>query len=122
MEKQINRGVVRGRIRRRIRRKVAGTAARPRLAVFRSLKHIYAQAIDDEEGRTVAQASSQDKELREAVRGGGNIEAAKKVGELIARRLKDAGVESIVFDRGGVVYHGRVRALAEAAREVGLKF
>jgi len=122
MQKQINRGVVRGRIRQRIRRKVGGTAARPRLAVFRSLKHIYAQAIDDEAGRTVAQASSQDKELREAERGGGNIEAAKKVGELIARRLKDAGVESIVFDRGGVVYHGRVRALAEAAREVGIKF
>ena len=122
MQKTIDRRAVRTRIRRRVRRKVAGTAARPRLAVFRSLKHIYAQAIDDETGRTVASASTQDKELRGSLKGGGNVDAAKQVGGLIARRLKEAGVESIVFDRGGFLYHGRVRALAEAAREGGLKF
>ena len=90
------------------------------MAVFRSLKHIYAQAIDDSSGRTLASASSRDAKLRE--NGGGNREAAKQVGELMVQKLKDAGVESVVFDRGGFLYHGRVRALADAMRDGGLKF
>ncbi|MCH7779878.1 MAG: 50S ribosomal protein L18 [Acidobacteria bacterium] len=107
----------RRRIRYRIRRKVHGTAERPRLAVFRSIKHIYVQAIDDVAGRTLVHASSRDSEIK----GEGNIEAAKKVGALVAQRLKDAGVEQVVFDRGGVLYHGRVRAIADAVRQAGLK-
>jgi large subunit ribosomal protein L18 len=117
-----DRKEVRGHVHRRIRLRLAGTATRPRLAVFRSLKHIYVQAIDDERGRTLAAASTQDEELRGQIKGGGNVEAAKKVGETIARRLREAGVESAVFDRGGFLYHGRVKALAEAARAGGLKF
>ena len=113
----LDRKKMRRRVRYRIRRKVRGTAERPRLAVFRSIKHIYVQAIDDATGRTLCQASSLDAE----VAGGGNIEAAKKVGSLVAERLKSAGVETAVFDRGGVLFHGRIRALAEAAREAGLK-
>ena len=112
----------RRRIRHRIRKKVRGTANRPRLAVFRSLKNIYVQAIDDETGRTLASSSTRDGELREKLSSGGNTDAAKEVGRLIASRLKEAGVESAVFDRGGFLYHGRVKALAEAAREAGLKF
>lgn len=111
---------VRRRIRYRVRNRLSGTAARPRLAVFRSLKHIYAQAIDDEQGKTIAWASSREAQVREA--GGSGVEIAKKVGELIAERVKQAGVESVVFDRGGFLYHGRVKALAEAGRENGLKF
>lgn len=117
-----NRKEARQRIRHRIRRTVAGSAARPRLAVYRSLKHIYVQAIDDEHGRTLAAASSQDPTLRETLKSGATVEAAKQVGGLIARKLKDAGVEAVVFDRGGVLYHGRVKALADAARAGGLKF
>jgi large subunit ribosomal protein L18 len=113
----LDRKKMRRRVRYRIRRKVRGTAERPRLAVYRSIKHIYVQAIDDATGRTLVQASSLDAE----VQGGGNIAAAKQVGSLVAERLKSAGVASAVFDRGGVLYHGRVRALAEAAREAGLK-
>ena len=113
----IDRRKARRRVRYRIRRKVSGTAQRPRLAVYRSIKHIYVQAIDDSTGRTLAQASSRDA----AVEGGGTVDAAKKVGSLVAERLKEAGVEQAVFDRGGVLYHGRVRALADAAREAGLK-
>ena len=113
----MNRRKTRRRIRYRIRRKVRGTAERPRLAVFRSIKHIYVQAIDDIAGHTLVQASSRDSE----VKGEGNIESAKKVGALVAQRLKEAGVEQVVFDRGGVLYHGRVRAIAEAVREAGLK-
>ena len=118
----VERKKVRRRVRHRIRAKVRGSAARPRLAVFRSAKHIYAQAVDDENGRTVAQASSLDKDLRSALGGGSNVEAAKRVGELMAQRLKDAGVQTVVFDRGGFLYHGRIKALAEAAREGGLRF
>jgi large subunit ribosomal protein L18 len=103
----------------RIRRRLAGTADRPRLAVHRTLNHIYAQAIDDGQGRTLTQASTLDKELRG---NGGNLAAARSVGSLIASRLKSLGLESVVFDRGGFLYHGRVKALAEAAREAGLKF
>ena len=119
---QVDRRRTRRRIRYRIRKRLSGTAARPRLAVFRSLKHIYAQAIDDEQGHTLAHVSTLTATLRAGEARGGNVEAAKRVGQEIARRLREIGVEQVVFDRGGFVYHGRVRALAEAAREGGLKF
>jgi large subunit ribosomal protein L18 len=122
MQAQINRKAARRRIRFRVRREIQGTAARPRLAVFRSLRHIYVQAIDDERGATLAQASTRDLQLRGESGSGGNRDAAQKVGQAIAEKLKSAGVETVVFDRGGFLYHGRVRALAEAAREGGLKF
>ena len=104
---------------KRIRGKVSGTAARPRLAVFRSLQHVYAQLIDDEAQVTLAAASSVEKDFSGY---GGNIEAAKKVGALIAARAQEKDITEVVFDRGGNVYHGRVQALADAAREGGLKF
>jgi len=107
---------------RRLRRKVAGTPERPRLCVFRSLKHIYAQVIDDRSGHTIAAASSLDEDARQQMKGGGNVAAAKVIGKLIAERVRAAGVEKVVFDRGGYKYHGRVEALAQAAREAGLKF
>ncbi len=107
-------------IHRRIRRRLAGSAERPRLAVYRTLNHIYVQAIDDSAGRTVAQACTLDATLRSA--SGGNVAAAKAVGALIADRLKALGIGTAVFDRGGFLYHGRVKALAEAARESGLQF
>ena len=103
----------------RVRKRVFGTAERPRLNVFRSLAHIYAQIIDDEKGITLAAASSMDKDFEGK---GGNIEAAKKVGASIAKKALDKGIKSVVFDRGGYIYHGRVAALAEAAREGGLEF
>jgi large subunit ribosomal protein L18 len=93
-----------------------------RLSVFRSVQHIHVQLIDDAKGVTLAQASTLDKELKGKVKNGGNVEAAKAVGTLIATRAKKAGVEQVVFDRGGYIYHGRVKALADAAREAGLKF
>ena len=102
----------------RIRKKVRGTGERPRLAVFRSLNHIYAQVIDDKTGKTLATASTTEKTL--GVTAGGNIEAAKVVGRTIAERAQQAGVSSVVFDRGGYVYHGRVKALLDATREAGL--
>jgi large subunit ribosomal protein L18 len=98
---------------------VKGTDARPRLAVFRSLKHIYAQVIDDRAGRTLAAASSAEKI---ASPNGGNIAGAKEIGSLIAKRAQEAGIKAVVFDRGGFLYHGRIKALAEAAREAGLEF
>jgi len=113
-----NRREIRRRVHERVRRRVAGTPERPRLAVFRSLKHIYAQVIDDQAGKTLASASTQDKDL--GLKYGGNIDAAVKVGGLVAERAKKAGVETVVFDRGGHRYHGRVKALAEAVREAGL--
>jgi len=122
MQKRIDRDAIRRRIRHRIRKKVTGTAAKPRLAVFRSDKHIYAQAIDDGSGRTIAHASTLDAELKVNVGRGGNVDAAKAVGGAIAARLKDKGIEDVVFDRGGYLYHGRIKALADAAREAGLKF
>jgi len=106
----------------RVRNKLQGTAVRPRLNVFRSAKHIYAQVIDDASGATLAAASTMDPELKDAVNHGGNVDAAQKVGELVAKRAADKGVTEVVFDRGGYLYHGRVKALAEAAREAGLKF
>ncbi|TJY38853.1 50S ribosomal protein L18 [Cohnella pontilimi] len=106
----------------RVRKKITGTVERPRLAVFRSSKHIYAQLIDDVAGVTLASASTVDKELSGQVGNGGNVEAARKVGELIAKRAKEKGHENVVFDRGGYLYHGRIQALADAAREAGLQF
>jgi large subunit ribosomal protein L18 len=113
---------VRNRIHQRIRKKIAGTPERPRLAVFRSQGHIYAQVIDDDAGRTLCSASSLDPELRAKLKRGGTVAAAKDVGQLIARRAQEKGVKAVVFDRGGFLYHGRVKALADAAREGGLKF
>ena len=109
---------IRLRIHRRIRRRVKGTEQRPRLAVFRSVKHIYAQVIDDAKGHTVVAASSTEKSSGN----GGNVDGAKAIGKLVAQRAKDKGIEAVVFDRGGYQYHGRVKALADAAREAGLEF
>jgi large subunit ribosomal protein L18 len=111
---------VRVRIHRRIRQKVRGTEERPRLAVFRSLKHIYVQVIDDKKGHTMAAASSGEKDAGESK--GGSVAGAKQIGKVIAERAKAKGVTKVVFDRGGYQYHGRIRALAEAAREAGLEF
>ena len=105
-----------------MRTRVTGTTERPRLSVYRSLDHIYAQVIDDRSGRTVASASSVDKETKKGLKGGGNIASAKAVGKIIAERAKAAGISKVVFDRGGYKYHGRVKALADAAREAGLQF
>ena len=113
-----NRAEVRTAVHKRIRHKVRGTTARPRLAVYRSLNHIYAQLIDDEKAQTLASASTTLKTL--GVKAGGNIEAAKKIGQMIAERALAAGIESVVFDRGGYLYHGRVKALTDAARAAGL--
>ncbi len=107
---------------RRIRKRVAGTSARPRLAVFRSMKHIYAQVIDDEQGHTLVAASTLDPGLDGEFRDGNKTAQAKAVGKLVAQRAREKGIQQVVFDRGGYVYHGRVQALAEAAREAGLEF
>ena len=115
---QKDRATIRQGVHSRIRKKVRGTAERPRLAVFRSLNHIYAQVIDDKSGKTLATASTTEKAL--GVKTGGNIEAARKIGEMIAQRAQQAGISSVVFDRGGYVYHGRVKALLDATREAGL--
>ena len=106
----------------RLRRWVRGTSARPRLAVFRSLNHIYAQVVDDETGRTLVAADSRSKEFRAGQPRGGNVAAAKAVGTLLAQRAKAAGLGRVVFDRGGYKYHGRVKALADAARAGGFEF
>lgn len=106
----------------RVRKKVTGTPEKPRMNVFRSVNHIYVQLIDDYSSKTLAAASSIDKELKGKIGTGGNIEAAKTVGQLVARRALDKGIKKIVFDRSGYLYHGRIRALAEAAREGGLEF
>jgi large subunit ribosomal protein L18 len=111
---------IRVRIHKRIRQRVAGTTERPRLAVFRSVKHIYAQVIDDSNGHTVVSASSTDKAA--GIGSGGNVAGAKDVGKLVAQRAKEKGITKVVFDRGGYLYHGRVKALADAAREAGLEF
>ncbi len=120
--RRISRDEHRRRIHQRVRTRIEGTPGRPRLCVFRSMGHIYAQVIDDRNGRTLAAASSIDKETRKQVKGGGNVAAAKVVGKVIAERARAAQIETVVFDRGGYKYHGRVKALAEAAREAGLKF
>jgi large subunit ribosomal protein L18 len=112
----------RQRIHVRMRKKLSGTTERPRLCVHRSAKHIRAQVINDQTGRTLASASSLDAEVKASIKGGGNIAASKVVGKIIAQRAKEKGIEKVVFDRGGYQYHGRVQALADAAREAGLKF
>jgi large subunit ribosomal protein L18 len=119
MDKARHRVEARGRIRERIRRKVTGTAERPRLAIYRSLKGIYVQVIDDASGRTIASASSREKDSGAK---GSNAAAAKAVGALIAKKVKDMGITRVVFDRGGYLYHGNIKALADAARENGLEF
>ena len=113
-----------GRARRklRIRRKVIGTAERPRLSVFRSAKHIYAQVIDDNLGKTLAQFSTLSKDVRGDIADDDKSDAAKKVGTVVAKALLESGVDKVVFDRNGYLYHGRIKALADAAREAGLKF
>ena len=112
----------RRRVRVRIRQKVRGSSERPRLAVFKSGRHIYAQVIDDASGRTLAHASSLDEGLRKEAKGGANVAGAKRVGLLVAERAKQKGVARVVFDRGGYIYHGKIKALADAAREGGLEF
>ena len=116
---KIDKNQVRVRVHKRIRSRVAGTAERPRLAVYRSLTHIYAQVIDDRAGHTLASASSNDKG---ATANGGNVAGAKEIGRLVAERAKEKGITRVVFDRGGYLYHGRIKALADAAREAGLEF
>ena len=115
---QKSRATIRQGVHSRIRKKVSGTAERPRLAVFRSLNHIYAQVIDDKSGKTLATASTTEKALSLAT--GGNVDAAKAVGKAIAERAQQAGISTVVYDRGGYVYHGRVKALLDATREAGL--
>jgi large subunit ribosomal protein L18 len=121
MYKPVDTRMARQRRHRRIRVKVSGTPQRPRLCVFRSLQHIYAQLIDDESGRTLVAASSNEPATRSEA-GASKTDRARTVGRAIAERARDRGVNAVVFDRGGYVYHGRVRALAEAAREAGLEF
>jgi large subunit ribosomal protein L18 len=113
-----SKDIIRQRIHKRIRRRLAGTPERPRLAVFRSVKHIYAQVIDDTKGQTVVSASSNEK----AAANGGNVVGAKAIGKLVAQRAQEKGIKAVVFDRGGYLYHGRVKALADSAREAGLEF
>ena len=113
-----SRAIVREAIHRRIRRKVRGSGERPRLALYRSLNHIYAQVVDDQLGQTIVSASTTEKELRGST--GGNIDAARRIGKAIAERALEKGISSVVFDRGGYLYHGRIKALTEAAREAGL--
>ncbi|MCD5402072.1 50S ribosomal protein L18 [candidate division NPL-UPA2 bacterium] len=122
MSKGQDKRLARDRKHKRARKKIFGTAARPRLNVFRSPRNIYAQLVDDEAGRTTLAISSLSPELREIVRYGGNVEAAKLVGKALAEKCQEKGIKQVVFDRGGYLYHGRVKALAEGAREGGLKF
>lgn len=122
MIKRINRKALRIKKHKSIRRALAGVAARPRLAVFRSLSHIYVQVINDELGVTLVAASSLDPEFKAAGLSGGNIAGAHKVGELVAKKALEKGITQVVFDRGGNIYHGRIAALAESAREAGLNF
>jgi large subunit ribosomal protein L18 len=119
MIRKMHKDEIRRRVHERIRSRLRGSAERPRLAVYRSVSHIYAQVIDDAQGRTVAAASSLEKSGRIA---GGNLAAAREIGKRIADRAKEKGITKVVFDRGGYLYHGRVKALADAAREAGLEF
>jgi large subunit ribosomal protein L18 len=122
MNTRHDRRAARDRRHRRVRKHVSGTASRPRLAVFRSLRHIQVQLVDDSAGRTIAAASTIEPDLRKSIGGGLTVAAASAVGKTIAERARALGIEEVVFDRGGYLYHGRVRALAEAARESGLRF
>ena len=121
MFRQINKKEIRERIHVRIRKKLRGTTERPRLTVFRSLAHIYAQVVDDVKGVTIVAASTSEK-AGDKGRSGGNVAAAKEIGRVVAERAKEQGITRVVFDRGGYIYHGRVKALADAAREAGLEF
>lgn len=114
-----SRQEIRRRIHKRIRKRVEGTPERPRLAIFRSVNHIYAQVIDDQLGKTLVAAGSTEKDLRGK---GGNVDGAKLIGQTVAERAKEKGINKVVFDRGGYLYHGRVKALADAARAAGLEF
>ena len=118
MVRKISKDEIRRRIHKRIRRKVSGTTEQPRLAVFRSVAHIYAQIIDDSKGVTIVAASSTEKDSKST---GGNVAAAKEIGKRVAERAKEKGIKRVVFDRGGYLYHGRIKALADAAREAGLE-
>jgi len=120
--RKLSRDARRERIHRRVRTRVMGTPERPRLCVYRSNGNIYAQVVDDRSGRTLASASSIDTDTRKDLKNGNNVAAAKVIGKKIAERTRAAGIEQVVFDRGGYMYHGRVEALAAAAREAGLKF
>ena len=122
MISKVSRAQMRQKKHRRLRNHIVGTAQRPRLNVFRSLNNIYAQVIDDEAKVTLVSASTLDKEIKAACPNGGNVAAAKEVGKLVAKRALEKGIDTVVFDRGGYIYHGRVQALAEGAREAGLKF
>ncbi len=122
MVRKISKNEIREHVHARIRRKLRGTAERPRLAVFRSTAHIYAQVIDDTKGVTLVAASSTEKASGGKKGTGGNVAAAKEIGKRVAERAKANGIDKVVFDRGGYIYHGRVKALADAAREAGLEF
>ncbi len=120
--RNLSRDLHRKRVHARVRTKVSGTPERPRLCVYRSIGHIYVQVIDDRSGKTLVSASSVDAETKKNLKGGGNVAAAKVIGKTVAERAKSAGISKVVFDRGGYKYHGRVKALADAAREAGLQF
>lgn len=122
MTKKLSKNQIRQRRHLRVRKHISGTPERPRLNVFRSLSHIYAQIIDDTTGTTIASASTLDKAIKDKVEFGGNVEAAKEVGKLVAEKALAAGITTVVFDRGGYAYHGRVKEIADAAREAGLNF
>jgi large subunit ribosomal protein L18 len=118
--RKISKNEIRERVHERIRKKLKGNTERPRLAIFRSVSHIYAQVIDDSKGVTIVAASTVGKKAKKGA--GGNIAGAKETGKLVAERAKEQGIKAVVFDRGGYLYHGRVKALADAAREAGLEF
>ncbi len=122
MLQMVSKDAARRRIHVRLRARISAQTVSPRLNVFRSLKHIYAQVIDDAGGHTLVAASTRDKEVRKTLKSGGNVAAAKVVGKVLAERAVAAGISRVVFDRGGYAYHGRIKALADAAREAGLKF
>lgn len=122
MVKKASRSKIREKKHRRIRNRFAGTAERPRLAVFRSNNHMYAQIIDDTVGNTLVSASTLQKDVKAELEKTNNVEAASKLGEVIAKKALEKGITSVVFDRGGFIYHGKIQALADAAREAGLKF
>jgi large subunit ribosomal protein L18 len=122
MQNKTSKNIVRTRVHTRIRKKIEGTSERPRLNVYRSLNHIYVQVINDEDGKTIAQASTIEGRTKGQRSTGGNVASAKEIGKRIAERAKEKGVNKVVFDRGGYLYHGRIKALAEAAREAGLQF
>ena len=118
-----SKDIVRSRVHKRIRSRMLGTKERPRLNVYRSLNHIYVQVVDDMDGKTLVQASTNEKKEKGAKKAtGGNVASAKAIGKLIAERAKAKGIDKVIFDRGGYLYHGRIKALADAAREAGLKF